>query len=63
MRNGSQAGSFRDPQRFATIREAKDEVTAWLFWYKRRRPRSTLNYVSAVQFEQFWMDTTVRIAA
>ena len=38
-------------QRFATIREAKDEVLAWLLWYNRTRMHSTLNYVSPVQFE------------
>ena len=50
-------------QRFATIREAKDEVMAWLLWYNRMRMHSTLNYVSPVQFEQDWMDATVTIAA
>ena len=50
-------------QGFATIREAKDEVIAWLLWYNRTRMHSTLNYVSPVQFEQDWMDATVTIAA
>ena len=50
-------------QRFATTREAKDEVIAWLLWYNRTRMHSTLNYVSPVQFEQDWMDATVKIAA
>ena len=50
-------------QRFETIREAKDEVLAWLLWYNRTRMHSTLNYVSPVQFEQDWMDATVTIAA
>ena len=50
-------------QRFATIREAKDEVIAWLLWYNRTRMHSTLNYVSPVQFEQDWMEATVKIAA
>ncbi len=50
-------------QRFETIREAKDEVIAWLLWYNRTRMHSTLNYVSPVQFEQDWMDATVNIAA
>src|ERR1035438_9599029 len=50
-------------QRFETIREAKDEVLAWLLWYNRTRMHSTLNYVSPVQFEQDWMETTVKIAA
>ena len=50
-------------QRFETIREAKDEVIAWLLWYNRTRMHSTLNYVSPMQFEQEWMDATVKIAA
>ena len=50
-------------QGFETIREAKDEVIAWLLWYNRTRMRLTLNYVSPVQFEQDWMDATVKIAA
>jgi len=50
-------------QRFATIRGAKDEVMAWLLWYNRTRMHSTLNYVSPVQFEQDWMEATVKIAA
>src|SRR5664279_2071897 len=50
-------------QRFETIREAKDEVLAWLLWYNRTRMHSTLNYVSPVQFEQDWMEATVTIAA
>jgi transposase InsO family protein len=33
-------------RRFQTIREAKDEVIAWLLWYNRTRMHSTLNYVS-----------------
>ncbi len=50
-------------QRFETIREAKDEVIAWLLWYNRTRMHSTLNYVSPVEFEQDWMEATVKIAA
>ncbi len=50
-------------QRFHTIREAKDEVIAWLLWYNQSRMHSTLNYVSPAQFEQDWMDATVKIAA
>jgi putative transposase len=50
-------------QRFETIREAKDETIAWLLWYNRTRLHSTLNYVSPMQFEQDWMDATVKIAA
>jgi putative transposase len=50
-------------QRFATLREAQDEVLAWLLWYNRTRMHSTLNYVSPVQFEQDWLEATVTIAA
>jgi len=50
-------------QRFATIREAKDETIAWLLWYNRTRMHSTLNYVSPMQFEQDWTDRTTKIAA
>lgn len=50
-------------ERFKTIREAKDEVIAWLLWYNRTRMHSTLNYVSPMQFEQDWMDATMTIAA
>ena len=31
-------------ERFETIRQAKDEVLAWLLWYNRTRMHSTLNY-------------------
>ena len=50
-------------QRFETIREAKDEVIAWLLRYNRTRMHSTLNYVSPVQFEHDWTDRTMKIAA
>jgi putative transposase len=50
-------------QRFQTIREAKDEVIAWLLWYNRTRMHSTLNYVSPMQFEQDWADALAKIAA
>ena len=48
---------------FATIRQAKDEVIAWLFWYNQSRMHSTLKYVSPMQFEQAWMDAAEKIAA
>jgi putative transposase len=50
-------------QRFQTIREAKDEVIAWLLWYNRTRIHSTLNYVSPEQFEHDWADALTKIAA
>ena len=50
-------------QRFETIREAKDEVIAWLLWYNRTRMHSTLNYISPLQFEQNWTEARAKIAA
>jgi putative transposase len=50
-------------ERFETIRQAKDEIIAWLLWYKRTRMHSTLNYVSPIEFEQYWMDATEKVAA
>jgi putative transposase len=41
-------------QRFATRREAMDEVIDWLSFYNHSRLHSTLNYVSPMQFEQSW---------
>jgi transposase InsO family protein len=43
-------------QRFETIRQAKDEIIAWLLWYNRTRLHSTLSYVSPIKFEQDWND-------
>jgi transposase InsO family protein len=39
-------------QRFATRREAMDEVIDWLSFYNCSRLHSTLGYVSPMQFEQ-----------
>jgi Integrase core domain len=39
-------------QRFATRREAMDEVIDWLSFYNHSRLHSTLGYVSPMQFEQ-----------
>ncbi|MFX1670702.1 IS3 family transposase [Paraburkholderia sp. A2WS-5] len=41
-------------KRFATRREAMDEVIDWLSFYNHSRLHSTLNYVSPMQFEQDW---------
>ena len=49
-------------KRFETIREAKDAAIACLLCYNRTPMHSTLNYVSPVQFEQDWMDATMKIA-
>jgi putative transposase len=45
-------------QRFETIRQAKDETLAWLLWYNQTRMHSTLGYVSPIQFEQRWRNST-----
>ncbi|MFP3646816.1 IS3 family transposase, partial [Paraburkholderia sp. SIMBA_054] len=41
-------------QRFATRRDAMDEVIDWLSFYNHSRLHSTLGYVSPMQFEQDW---------
>jgi putative transposase len=41
-------------QRFATRRQAMDEVIDWLTFYNHRRLHSTLGYVSPMQFEKCW---------
>ena len=50
-------------ERFETIREAKDATIAWLLWYNKTRMHSTLKYISPMQFEQDWVDATMKIAA
>lgn len=50
-------------KRFETIRQAKDEVLAWLLWYNRTRMHSTLNYASPVEFENDWTDAKMEAAA
>ena len=42
-------------KRFATRRQAKDEVVDWLLWYNRARLHSTLAYVSPMRFEENWL--------
>ena len=41
-------------RRFATRREAMDEVVDWPTFYNHRRLHSTLGYVSPMTFEQRW---------
>ena len=41
-------------QKFATRRQAMDEVIDWLTFYNHRRLHSTLGYVSPMQFEKRW---------
>ena len=50
-------------ERFQTIRQAKDEIIAWLLWYNRTRMHSTLNYVSPVEFERGWNNARMEAAA
>ena len=50
-------------ERFATIRQAKDAVLAWLLWYNRQRMHSTLNYLSPVEFECHWENKQSLVAA
>ena len=42
-------------RRFATRRDAMDEVIDWLTFYNYKRLHSTLGYVSPMTFEQRWL--------
>ena len=42
-------------RRFATRREAMDEVIDWLTFYNYKRLHSTLGYLSPMAFEQRWI--------
>jgi len=48
---------------FETIRQAKDEIIAWLLWYNQTRMHSTLNYLSPIEYEQACKQATAKIAA
>lgn len=50
-------------QRFATRREAMDEVMDWMTFYNHRRLHSTLGYVSPMAFESMWLAKHVKHAA
>jgi putative transposase len=50
-------------QRFQTIREAMDEVFAWLLWCNRTRMHSTLGYRSPAEFELLWQQERLKAAA
>ena len=41
-------------RRFATRREAMDEVLDWLIFYNLGRLHLTLNYVNPMEFERSW---------
>ena len=49
--------------RFATRRQAMDEVIDWMTFYNHRRIHSTLGYVSPMQFERSWQAAQLRKAA
>ena len=42
-------------RRFATRRDATDELIDWLTFYNYKRLHSTLGYVSPMTFEQRWI--------
>jgi Transposase and inactivated derivatives len=41
-------------RKFATLRQAMDEVVDWLTFYNYRRLHSSLGYLSPMQYEQRW---------
>jgi len=49
--------------RFATHRQAMDEVIDWMTFYNHRRIHSTLGYVSPMQFERSWLAAQLRKVA
>jgi transposase InsO family protein len=42
-------------RRYATRRQAMDEVVDWLTFYNHKRLHSTLGYVSPMTFEHRWI--------
>jgi transposase InsO family protein len=50
-------------KKFATQREAMDEVIDWLTFYNHRRLHSTLGYVSPMRFEANWRAGQTKKAA
>jgi transposase InsO family protein len=51
---GSNEGGTLYGQRFATRRQAIDEVIEWLTFYNPRCFHSTLGYISPMQYEKHW---------
>jgi transposase InsO family protein len=66
-KNGGIFGSLKVERlhgmRFATRRQAKDEVIDWLRFYNHRRLHSTLGYLSPMAFEKKQLGDRARIAA
>ena len=50
-------------QRFATRRDAMDEVISWMSFYNFNRLHSTLAYVSPMEFEEQWYASRQKRAA
>lgn len=50
-------------KKFATQRQAMDEVIDWLTFYNHRRLHSTLEYVSPMRFEANWHASQSKKAA
>jgi putative transposase len=50
-------------QHFVTIRQAKDETLEWLLWYNQQRMHSTLDYLSPVEYENEWRDSSMQAVA
>ena len=50
-------------RKFATRRQAMDEVIDWLTFYNHRRLHSTLGYLSPMQFEKNWFAAQLQNAA
>ena len=50
-------------KKFATQREAMDEVIDWLTFYNHRRLHSTLGYASPMRFEENWRAGQAKKAA
>ena len=49
--------------RFASRRQAKDEVIDWLGFYHHRRLHSAPDYLSPMAFEKKWLADKERLAA
>lgn len=52
-----------DGIRFATRRQAKDEVMDWITFYNHRRWHSTLGYIRPMAFERKWLAEQRSLAA